>query len=138
MANNRKAIRAALKEILAEGDTAADESVFTNRETKLWPVELPCIIIYTPDEEATPESISQTRYIRDLQLNIELKITATEDVDDDLDDFVAEVEALIDANPSLGVAGLSSKLTNTNIRIDEGGENQIGVATLSLLCKYIS
>jgi hypothetical protein len=135
--NNRKAIRDALKALLLD-ETSAGENVYSNRETAAWQSELPSILIYTESEDAQPRAANTSQsYIRDLELRIDLKLEATENVDDALDDFVSEVEEILFSNPSFGGV-TSSRLTRTEVRIDEQGENSVGVASLSVLCKYIS
>jgi hypothetical protein len=135
--NNRQAIRSALKAMLS-GETTAGANVFTNRETRLWQSELPAILIYTNQEPSTPESLSARRYIRNLELVIHVKIEATENVDDDLDQIVTEVEEIIDADQSLQGTVLATSQTNTEIRVDSDGEKDIGIAIITFECKYIS
>ncbi len=137
MANNRANIRSALKTMLT-GQTDAGSNVYTNRESRLWQSELPAIIISTPEEPVTPESLSSRRYIRDLVISLEVKIEASESVDDTLDALVADIEDLIDADPSIDGTVLSCVQKSTEVRVDSEGEKDIGVATITFECKYIS
>ncbi len=138
MANNRAAIRSALKALLVDEDTSAGSNVYSNRETALWKSELPAILIYTSQENATPESFSGRRSIRDLEITIHLKIEATEDIDDDLDAFAGEVEDAIDSDSTVGGTVSGIILKTTEIRIDAEGDKDIGVAVLTYECKYVS
>lgn len=135
--NNRAAIRAAVKALLS-GQTDAGTNVYTNRETKLWQSELPAILIYTPTEPIVPEALQGTRYYRTLELQVKIKLEATSSIDDDLDDLAADVEDLMSADRSFGGTVISSIQTNTEISIDSAGENDVGMATLTFECKYIS
>lgn len=123
---------------MLSGETDAGTNVYTSRETSLWKSELPAILIYTSQEPTAPESLSARRYIRSLELNIHVKIEATENVDDDLDELVSDIEELIDADQSLGGTVLSAVQTNTEIRVDSEGDKDIGVAIITFECKYIS
>jgi hypothetical protein len=137
MANNRIAIRAAVSTLLT-GATSAGTNVFTDRKSKLWESELPAILIYTFVEATTPESINLRRYIRDLELKIDVKVEATTSVDDILDALIAEIETIIIANPGLSGTVLSTIHTHTEIVVDSGAETDIARATLTYQCKYIS
>ncbi len=137
MANNRSAIRTAIKALLVN-QTVAGANVYTNRESNLWQSELPAIIISTGSEPVVAESLQSRRYLRTLELVLKIKIKATASVDDDLDTFVAQVEVIINGAPSLGGTVLTSIQTNTETRVDSEGETDIGVAELTFECKYIS
>jgi hypothetical protein len=138
MANNRKAIREAISDLLIAADTAAASNVFSNRKQKLSLSELPAIIIYSEEEPIDPKSQRATQYTRTYQVRIDLKIQASDNVDDDLDDFCAEVETAMIANSSLTGTVLGHIQTNTQLSVEEDGEQDIGVASLSFECKYIS
>lgn len=137
MANNRVAIRAALSALLS-GNTNADTNVFINRGSPLWKTEFPAILVYTKEESATPESIQVRRYIRDLQLLIDVKVQATDASDDALDAVVSQVETIMADNSSISGTVLSSILSKTEISVNSDAEEDIGVATLTYECKYIS
>lgn len=136
MANNRKAIRDALVAMLS-GETEAGTNVYANRSTSLWQSELPAIMVYTEAESAEPRDLSSRRYIRTLQLRVELKAEANATVDDTLDDLATEVEEIIDEDQSITGTVLSTLLTNTELSVDADGEKEIGICTLNFECKYI-
>jgi CII-binding regulator of phage lambda lysogenization HflD len=135
--NNRTAIRSALTTLLS-GETSAGTNVYANRYTSLWQSELPAILIYTRQESAVPEAMNQSRYIRTLELSIEVRVEASEDVDDSIDSIIGEIEDQLATDQSIGGTVLSSTQTNTEIRVDSDGEKDIGVGILTLECKYIS
>jgi hypothetical protein len=136
--NKRTEIRTALKDMLTDGESGIIANIFVNRESRLWQSELPAVIIYSNQETTTPKDLSSRRYIRTLELTVQCKVEATENVDEDLDDLVSEVETVIDSDQSLKGTVLSSVQTNTEIRIDAEGEKDVGVAIITLECKYIS
>lgn len=137
MANNRVAIRAALKALLS-GETDAGTNVYTNRESRLWKSELPSIIINTPDEPVNIRALNGGIYNRTLTINVEVKVEASEDVDDTLDALLAEVEQIVADNPSLSGTVQAAIQTNTETRIDSEAEKDIGVGILTFECKYSS
>lgn len=137
MGNNRKAIRDALKALLI-GSTAADANVFTSRTSPLWESETPAILISTPEESTEFGSLQANRYRRTLTLNVEVKIVATENVADDLDDLVNQIESILILNQSLTGTVQSTTLQSTSTRVDSETDQDIGVAELTFECKYMS
>lgn len=137
MANNRVAIRAAIKTMLS-GNTSAGTNVYTNRETRLWESELPAILLQTETEPVVPEALNSRRYYRTLELHIKIKAEGTTSVDDTLDALVAEVETIMDANPGLSGSAITSQQTNTTVTLNSDGEKDVGEATLTYEVKYIS
>ncbi len=136
MANNRSDIRAALK-LMLSGQTSAGTNIFVERPVR-WRSKLPAILIYTPEESATPENLQGSRYYRTLTLNIEAQVELTDEVEDSVDSLLAEIEDIIIADKSLMGSVISSQLTNSAIRVDNNGETDIGVGVLTYECKYIS
>lgn len=137
MANNRAAIREALKVALS-AETLAGLNVYTNRETSLWRSELPAILIYSNQESAVPENLQGRRYYRTLELTVEVRIEASEDASDSVDELLAVIEAIIEEEPTIGGTVQSTILTGTETRVDSEGEKDIGVGVLTYECKYIS
>jgi hypothetical protein len=135
MANNRANIRAALKNLLNE-ETTAGENVYSSRGTRYWKSELPAICIFSSQEPAQPANLQGTRYNRTLELTIEVRVEAGTDADDEVDSLLAEVEALIQEDPSIGGTVQSTILTSTEIRVDSEGEKDMGVGILTYECKY--
>lgn len=136
MANNRAAIRAAVRTFLS-GQTDAGTNVVSNRD-RLWDSELPAIRIYTGPEQAIPESQRNVRSIRTLELQIEVKVKGGDSVDDELDELIAEVEVLMTANHNLTDTILGSSLSNTETSVNIDGDENIGVGVLTYECKYIA
>lgn len=136
MANNRVAIRAAVKSMLVNV-TDAGPNVFTNRETRLWESELPAILLSTGQEPVVHESLQGRRYYRTLELLVTVKITATVSVDDELDALVGQIEEILNTEPSFGGTVISSIQTNTEIRVNSEGKEDVAVAVLTFECKYI-
>lgn len=137
MANNRTAIRAALKTMLS-GNTSAGTNVYTHRETNLWQSELPAILIYSNQERAEPESLRHQRYRRTLELAVEVRVEASTNVDNTIDSLLASIETLVLADTSIGGTVLGTTLTSTEIRVESDAEKDIGVGILNYECLYIA
>jgi hypothetical protein len=134
--NARKAIRTALKELLL-GNTEAGDNVFSSRKSNISDEELPAITIFTPVENATPQSISQKTYIRTLEMHIEVRDQFVDLVDDTLDDLVSEIEQIMADNQSVSGTTIGSVLAQTITEIDYSGEKPSGLATMIYELKYI-
>lgn len=139
MSNNRKNIRSAIKNLLIGSsptyNTQAQNRVYTNltHNKKI----LPCIVIYDEQENASPLDINGTRYIRTVTTKIEATIEANSNYDDNLDDFVTEIENIIKSNKTLNGTANACLYINTEIKY-EAGEKKIGQATLTYEIKYVS
>lgn len=128
MAHQRKKIRQHLANILLN-TTAAGANVFPRRATPLWKVTYPVIMIYAREEDAKMES--STLIGRTLKIGIDIRAIADEQLDDVLDDIATEVEAIVDADRSLGNNALTSYITKTEIEVGADGENDIGACRLT-------
>ena len=137
MGNKRGEIRAALKALLETN--LSGYTVLTSRQVSLSALEqLPGIIIYTPDEPVTQEAMGSKRYIRNLELRIELTIEATEDTDDDLDTRIKDIETLMSNNPSISGTVLATTQIHTQTDLGVDGDKYIGIGTMIFECKYVS
>ncbi len=135
----RKLIREAVASLLTD-ETTAEENVYTNRSTRFWQSELPSILIQSGPEAANPRGNS-LQYVRDFELQIEIRVEANSSVDDELDAIALEIEAILGTkeNKELGIPGTVSSVTYTGfeLRTQPDGENEIGVGTLNYQVKYI-
>jgi hypothetical protein len=137
MGNNRTVIRNTVVGMLRD-QTAATSNVYGNRTSKLWQSEVPAILVNTLSEPTTPEAMQSTRYIRDLELQIKIKVQLTDIVDEALDSLAAEVETIINSDRSLGGTVLSTIQNHTEVAIDSDAETDVATAILTFTCKYIS
>jgi hypothetical protein len=120
------------------GQTSAGDSVFINRESRMWKSELPAIIIFATTEAAQPRALNSKQYLRTLDLLIKIKVSPSDSVDSELDDIAGSVEDLLSADQSLGGTVITSELQNTEITIESDGERDVGVAVLTFTAKYIA
>lgn len=134
MARLVKAIRAAIRDRIQSGRTAAGERVSTNRGSKVWSDGLPAIVIHTLSEEFTEDDNLPT-YRRKPQVVIDLLLQELSGLplDDDCDDLQEEVERLMFRDPrlskelGLGVIKFARPVRWDTI-VQEGSENLIAGA----------
>jgi hypothetical protein len=143
--STRKSIRAAIVARLIEANTKAGSCVFSNR-SEAWQHEmsggdLPAISVYTKEEQSTVWNIAPRAYERTVKLAIECLIDQQDNKagDDEMDDFLQEVEAaLLDREGILHEGVESLKMTGTQVQISDEGERVVLVGTLNLDLVYVT
>ena len=136
MKHPRILIREAVKERLIEQLPKVDARITASRisihrSTPLFAGKLPAILIYTRDEriEDQPNAVPGLRR-RLLELSIEI-IASGEAAAEDADVLAQAVEAILDADETLGLLVEGTRLTRTEV--DQGGEGDTPVLAARLL-----
>ncbi len=137
MSNQRRQIRAAFKELL-RGKTRALFSVHSATQRPIWEEDLPAINIWASDEQVEIMGSSPLRYKRSLEVTIELYASEVHEPEDRMDDFLAEVETLVDGEDLFSLGDLVDSITYTGSHIEYKSDTiQVGiVATLSYSVGY--
>lgn len=134
-------IRAAVAARLIAQLPAIDPRITQNRisihrATPLFGGKLPAILIYTRDEriEPQPNADPGLRY-RKLELSIEI-VASGETAVEEADTLAQAVEAILDADETLGLLVEGTRLSRTEI--DQGGEGDTPIlaARLSFEVRY--
>jgi len=101
-----------------------------HRSTPVFAGKLPAILIYTRDEriEDQPNADPGLRY-RKLELSVEI-IASGEAAAEDADTLAQAVEAILDADETLGRMVEGTRLTRTEV--DQGGEGDTPVLAVRL------
>lgn len=137
----RQTIRDALKDVLIDADTQAGANVFTSRARPILEIlqkREAVLSVYTGDE-TSQRSGDAKLLIRTLTVTIEGAAGGGDDLDDLLDDMSAEVEAAIDADPTLdNMLHRELVLTSTTSEISARGSQQVGAFQLIYECQYLS
>lgn len=133
----REAVAARLVEALPKVDARLTASrISIHRSTPLFAGKLPAILIYTRDEriEDQPNADPGLRY-RKLELSVEI-IASGEASAEEADLLAQAVEAILDADETLGLLVEGTRLTRTEV--DQGGEGDTPVlaARLSFEVNY--
>lgn len=133
--HKRTEIRENIEQILR--DNIEGVNVYRNRETSQWQPNLPCIIIYSGQEQADPRNINARQYIRKFEVKLDVKVEANETVDDDLDSISQQVEVLLIENYSLSGLVLDIIYKSCEPSLDSNGEKMIGINTMNYEVQYI-
>lgn len=137
MGNKRKEVRENIKSFLTSA--FSDSEIMSSIQTGISQTEqLPAINIVTPNETATPEAMHRQRYIRKIELRLEVRVAASSDTDDELDLLLAEVEDAVLADSTFGGAVLDSILQGTETDIGFEGNKEIGLGILIYEATYVA
>jgi len=133
----REAVAARLSANLQKVDPRISASrISIHRSTPLFASKLPAILIYTRDEriEDQPNADPGLRY-RKLELSVEI-IASGDAAAEEADVLAQAVEAILDADETLGLLVEGTRLTRTEV--DQGGEGDTPVlaARLSFEVSY--
>jgi hypothetical protein len=112
----RAELRNTVQELLIAASTLAGERVFKSRTRPVADDAIPCILIFTTDEEVTSRTDDESYQARTREVLLHLQLwtsfgASETDADGILDDFCLAVEAVMDANQHLS---LSESLTRTS------------------------
>ena len=127
----REAVKARLSANLPKVDPRITPArISIQRSTPLFAGKLPAILIYTRDEriEDQPNSDPGLRH-RKLELSVEI-IASGEAAAEDADTLAQAVEAILDADETLGRMVEGTRLTRTEV--DQGGEGDTPVLAVRL------
>lgn len=134
----RQQIRDAVAAVLLN-ETVAGANVFTSRSRPVLEIlqrREAVLSVYTADEQSTRDG---TGYLLDRQLTVTVEgmMGGGDDLDDSLDDLAAEVEALLEVDPSLGnLLSEDLVLDSTATEISARGNMQVGAFRLDFSCAY--
>lgn len=100
--------------------------------------ELPCLLVYTNEEESEPVSgqMGTRRMDRNCQLIVHGYAQGTGDVDATLDTIAKEVEAALAAAPTLGGLAKDSYLTGTAKESDPEAQQPTWEIVLTFTVQY--
>ena len=127
----REAVKARLSADLPKVDPRMTPArISIQRSTPLFAGKLPAILIYTRDEriEDQPNADPGLRY-RKLELSLEI-IASGEAAAEEADTLAQAVEAMLDADETLGMMVEGTRLTRTEV--DQGGEGDTPVLAVRL------
>lgn len=124
----REAVGVTLTGLPTTGSRVEQSRVYPQETSKL-----PCWLIYSEDETATPITIHEPRMLqRGLRLKIVGVAAATEDLDDVLDQMAKEAEIAL-AMPVANLNGIAKSITLSSSAIDLQGTSKQPTGSLTLL-----
>lgn len=139
--SQRKQIRAFIVDLLKgiEGVAATGQAVFANRSRKVFPEEMPALIVYTRSEQAELGLEAPRSYERRLRVGIEI-ITDTKDdadsPDDVVDDIGAEIERRMFKDETLSGLVSDVRLSDTDMETNSDGETQHAASRITFEIHY--
>ena len=135
MSHVRQQIREAAATTLT-GLATTGARVFQSRLRPLRDIDLPCLLITTGDEQIETVGISPHPMLeRQLALKVRAVAKDTTDLDDALDQMLAEIETALDGATFNGRAD-SIALTGIAIEMSDELEQPVGVATATYQVTY--
>lgn len=137
----RQTIRDAVAARLADAETLAGPNVFTSRARPILEIlqkREAVLSVYTADE--TSQRMPDGHLLqRTLTVSIEGAAGGGDDLDDTLDSFAEQVEAAINADPTLGnLLSEQMELTATTSEISARGNQQVGAMRMDFDCRYLT
>lgn len=134
----RKAIRNSLINVLKNGNTQAGTKVFGTRRKVPNVDDLPVIFLFLRKQRTVEQSSDSERFEADIEIN--LKLASVDDViDDELDDFVNEVENVLYKSIDLGIENVNAiDFEEIEFEFGENGSKIIGDATIKGVVRYWS
>lgn len=138
MPHHRTTIRQAVRDLLVAAAIVPVGRVHTTRVLPYRKNDLPALSVYTLDEVIDPTSVesSPRRLTRELQLVIEGWVPPGANLDDSMDDLAVAIEVAMHADPFLGDTVAQSILASTSLSVQEEGDGQMGVVTLTYDVTY--
>jgi len=126
----REAIANAITGLLTTGDNVYQSRVYPH-------TSLPCLSVYTKEEEAEIDSINSPRSSRrELSIAIEIRAQQTSDVDDKIDDISAEVEEVLGADSTVSGLAKDIRYDGVIIEFEDGGQQPTALATMNYTVIY--
>jgi len=138
--HQRKVIRKAVIQALT-GVTRAADRVSSARVDDYQKSELPAISVFMSGELVDSDSRTSTLELtRELTVDIvgAVAVNATAQLDDVLDDFAAEIEAVLDSDPFIGGTAADSVIASTEQTIKLDGRTPIAFVALAYTVTYRS
>lgn len=143
VSHQRKALRQKVCQLL-RGQTTAEDRVYSTRVVTFLKKDLRAINVYATDETVDADSVTTAprELTRELELVIEGYVPVIPDpetgifADDVLDDFAAELEAVMDANRDLDGTCGESILESTTLDLENVGDRIYAIAVLTYRVTY--
>jgi hypothetical protein len=136
MTHRRQQIRETLATTLT-GLTTTGANVFQSRVYSIEENKLPCLLIYTKDEESEPLAMNPPRSIKKiLNVIVEAYCKQNANFDDTIDTITKEVEEAIYSDRLINNLAKDSFLISTEIDYNKEGDNPIGIVTMTFQIEY--
>ena len=134
--HQRKVIRDAVAAALVAANTTVGTRVFKTQTVPWRQQKLPAVGIGILSETSEDQGSAPRQLTRTADLTIVGVLDASGQVDDALDALALEIERAMHADPTFGDVCNDSRLTGTELAIDEDGSKSIGFLRLTYQVTY--
>ena len=134
--HKRKQIRDYFETALS-GLTTTGANVFQTRTYPLTDAKLPALVLFNGDESSERRSAGAGLQ-RLFQQVVEGYAKANANVDDTLDAIADEVEAAIDADPTIGGLAATVYLADTEFEFSGDSEKPVGIIRMTFAVEYLT
>lgn len=136
MTHARETIRTAFVTAL-DGETDAGNKVFNSRVYPLNANSLPGLVVYTPQEQVTTDTIGYPRrQTRELQVVVEAYSKTVNEADKVIDDLGEQIEKAIAADPGLGGNVKDTMLAGVQVTLAADGDVPVAVGIFTYTVLY--
>ena len=99
---------------------------------------LPDALVYTSEDEVNHEldTMKKDKYIRTVTVKIEIRVKATANIDDTIDDLCVETEEKMFDDPAFGGLVKQLDLITTTIELSGESDKTVGLATIEYEAWY--
>lgn len=120
------------------GLTTTGARVYTSRVYNTRQEDLPCLLVYTLEDEVSESvTIGYPRIVdRDMLLAVEVRVQAVADFDDLVDTICEEVETALAADVTVGGNARDLMHNSTQISFTADGSRPFGSALMSFNIRY--
>jgi hypothetical protein len=125
-----KQLRAAVISAVT-GLATTGANVFGSRVYPVRDAEIPCLLVYTPDESAEDATLETTSYQRRIAIRIEALAKATASLEDTLDQIRKEVEIALAAGVLVGGWTVDVEYRGMTSELRDDLEKPVGSAEMS-------
>jgi hypothetical protein len=106
-------------------------NVFGSRVYPVRDAQIPCLLVYTPEESAEDATLEATRYQRTIAIRVEALAKATASLEDTLDQIRKEVEIALAAGVVVGAWTVDVEYRGMTSELRDDLEKPVGSAELS-------
>lgn len=138
MAHVRKAIRDRFISTLTSGVSLVSSRVFGSRVYAVTDAELPAITVYTGSETSDRLSMGLSDLTRELSVEVDAYVKATDTFDDSVDAISVQIEEAIGGDFTVNGLAKHAFLVSTDINFSGEAEQPIGIAKLTFNVRYVT
>lgn len=138
MAHVRKSIRDRFISTLTSNVTLVSSRVYGTRVYPITDASLPAITVYTGSEASSRYNMGVTDITRELNVEVDCYVKATDTFDDDVDAICVQVEEAIAGDFTINSLAKGATLISTEMNFSGDAEQPVGIAKLTFNVRYVT